>query len=295
MDTTGFKANQHKHLCFYRFQNSRGCGPLLPMTRRLDLEPEFVEWMAQIALNLRSFRLARGWTQLQAAERCGIDYKQFQAIEYGRARMTLHTLFRLAQGFGTPPAELLTVGSVPPAATAPRRRRAPSRWRSLTAAGWHVRSVEPKRGQRFPLYDLTAAAGPPGTELARPEIAAWATAPRRLGKLTGDFLIQVRGASMEPLVTDGDWCLLRRSVDTPLVGKVVLVAHGGEGGDDDTAWQLKRVGAVAYDDEDGQLEVRLDSANRAFAPAHVRVRQERDLHVLGELVRVVASPHADPL
>ena len=97
---------------------------------------------------------------------------------------------------------------------------------------------------------------------------------------------------MAPLVVDGDWCLLRRAVAAPLTGKIVLVSRGDIGGEDDARWQLKRVGAVTYDAVAEQLDVRLDSLNPAFAPQTVRVRHERELQVLGELVRVVA--HASP-
>lgn len=58
---------------------------------------------------IRALRVARGWTQEQAAERCGIGQKLFQLYELGiKNNPGLLTLEKIARGFGVQPHELLT-------------------------------------------------------------------------------------------------------------------------------------------------------------------------------------------
>jgi transcriptional regulator with XRE-family HTH domain len=72
---------------------------------------------------LRELRKARGWTQEQAAEVCGVGYKLFQLYEIGvKQNPGLLTLEKLARGFGITLAELLTPSGPPDKAV--RRTRA---------------------------------------------------------------------------------------------------------------------------------------------------------------------------
>jgi len=57
---------------------------------------------------LRALRSARGLTQEQLAERAGLTYKHYQAVEAGRKRdMRLSTLCRLAVALDLKPYQLL--------------------------------------------------------------------------------------------------------------------------------------------------------------------------------------------
>ena len=57
---------------------------------------------------LRALRIARGWTQELAAEKCGIGYKLFQLYELGiKQNPGLLTLDKIARGFGLDVSELL--------------------------------------------------------------------------------------------------------------------------------------------------------------------------------------------
>jgi transcriptional regulator with XRE-family HTH domain len=57
---------------------------------------------------LRELRAAKGWTQEQAAEACGIGYKLFQLYELGiKTNPGLKTLEKIARGFGLPLHEFL--------------------------------------------------------------------------------------------------------------------------------------------------------------------------------------------
>ena len=57
---------------------------------------------------LRTLRKANGWTQEQAAERCGVGYKLYQLYELGIKRNPgLLTLEKIGKGFGLDISELL--------------------------------------------------------------------------------------------------------------------------------------------------------------------------------------------
>jgi len=57
---------------------------------------------------LRALREAKGWTQEQAAEKCGVGYKLYQLYELGiKKNPGLLTLEKIAKGFGLDTSELL--------------------------------------------------------------------------------------------------------------------------------------------------------------------------------------------
>lgn len=58
---------------------------------------------------LRALRVRRGWTQEEAAEKCGIGQKLFQLYELGiKDNPGLKTLEKIARGFAIGLPELLT-------------------------------------------------------------------------------------------------------------------------------------------------------------------------------------------
>jgi len=57
---------------------------------------------------LRELRKARGWTQEEAAEKCGVGYKLYQLYELGiKNNPGLITLEKIARGYGMELHELL--------------------------------------------------------------------------------------------------------------------------------------------------------------------------------------------
>jgi transcriptional regulator with XRE-family HTH domain len=78
------------------------------------------------AHRIRSLRKDRDWTQEQAAEACGIDYKLYQFYELGiKNNPGLMTLEKIAKGFGIPLHELLT--PVSPTKPKPARKKRASK------------------------------------------------------------------------------------------------------------------------------------------------------------------------
>ncbi len=57
--------------------------------------------------NVRSRRVAKGWTQEQFAEASGFSQQYISGLEQGRRNPTVVSLFELAQALGTDPASLL--------------------------------------------------------------------------------------------------------------------------------------------------------------------------------------------
>lgn len=64
---------------------------------------------ARLARSARQLRLARGWTQEQAAENAFLNPRHYQKLEQGGVNVTLDTLERLCNAFGVDVVELLRV------------------------------------------------------------------------------------------------------------------------------------------------------------------------------------------
>jgi transcriptional regulator with XRE-family HTH domain len=60
-----------------------------------------------VGRKIREFRMRRGWTQEQTAEKLGIALRNFQAMERGKQNLTLKTMVRLARLLGVRTRELL--------------------------------------------------------------------------------------------------------------------------------------------------------------------------------------------
>ena len=71
--------------------------------------PLYRELVTRFTTNLRQLPEARGWTQEQAGDRCGMVMQQFQRIESGKMNLTFTTLARVADGFAVDPTVLLAV------------------------------------------------------------------------------------------------------------------------------------------------------------------------------------------
>jgi len=75
---------------------------------------------------LRGLRQRKGLTQEEFAERSGISYKYYQAVEAGRKRdLRLSTIIRLAEAHGLEPWQLLQSGGED--APTPKKRARSSR------------------------------------------------------------------------------------------------------------------------------------------------------------------------
>lgn len=72
---------------------------------------------------LKALRVERGLTQEEYAEKAGLSYKYYQAVEAGRKNnLRLSTLERLAKGHGMEPWQLLLPGGTKTARKAAKVR-----------------------------------------------------------------------------------------------------------------------------------------------------------------------------
>lgn len=67
---------------------------------------ELPSWVQQhrwdTGRRLRALRRARGWTQMQLAERCGIDNKTISRAENGRYAISIDQVARFARALDVP-------------------------------------------------------------------------------------------------------------------------------------------------------------------------------------------------
>lgn len=88
--------------------------------------PSYREILGRVAGNMLRLRTERGWTQLQAAVRCGLATPVYQIVETGRRNLTTTTLSCLCEGFGIDPAELLRPTTAPVKRSRGRPKKAAS-------------------------------------------------------------------------------------------------------------------------------------------------------------------------
>ncbi|WP_028081457.1 helix-turn-helix domain-containing protein [Solimonas soli] len=82
--------------------------------------------LALVGQQIRALREAAGLSQEDFAGRIDVDRSYYSHIERGRYNITLEMLFRIAQGLGCEPAELLPlrrqIGQLPPPPKSKGRR-----------------------------------------------------------------------------------------------------------------------------------------------------------------------------
>lgn len=67
-----------------------------------DLPPWIQQHRWDIGQRLRALRVTQGWTQMQLAERCGIDNKTISRAENGRYAISIDQVARLACALSVP-------------------------------------------------------------------------------------------------------------------------------------------------------------------------------------------------
>ncbi len=139
-----------------------------------------------------------------------------------------------------------------------------------------------------PVYDLAVAAGFWGPE-SSPEEIGWAEVPGVAIK-PGMFVAQVSGASMEPLIPDGSWCLFRPCPAGSREGRIVLVQFNTLGaGENGGRFTVKKYHAEKSITADGWRHdsIQLLPLNPAFEPIGLEPEDAADLMIVGEFVRAI--------
>ncbi len=81
------------------------------------------DFVSRLLARIRELREAHGLSQEAFAERAGLKYKHYQAVEAGRKpKLQLPTVVKIAKAFGLEPWELLNFEITPALAEDPDKR-----------------------------------------------------------------------------------------------------------------------------------------------------------------------------
>lgn len=65
------------------------------------------EYMDRIATSVLELRVRRGWTQIEAAERCSMGLREYRRVEKSESPASLTTIVRLCEGLNVDAVQLL--------------------------------------------------------------------------------------------------------------------------------------------------------------------------------------------
>ncbi len=161
-----------------------------------------------------------------------------------------------------------------------------------------LRLVHPKPAERYvtcvPLASLKAAAGAFGDPQNVDESGLdWVEVDTGRKLRAGMFVAQVVGRSMEPSVPDGSYCLFAAPVEGSRQGRTVLVQlrdeRDPETGERYTFKRYYSEKVEAEGDTWRHVRITLRPTNPDFEPIELVSDEEGRLHVIAELVEVLAS------
>jgi DUF2075 family protein len=145
-----------------------------------------------------------------------------------------------------------------------------------------------KRVRCFP--SLKAAAG--AFLSGQADEFRWVELPDEFSAGPDDFVVQVRGNSMNRKIPDGAWCLFRKATPGSRQGKIVLVQHVSisdpANGGSYTVKRYrseKRITAEGWSHE--SITLWPESYDRSYLPLLVPADAAEDFRVIGELIAVL--------
>lgn len=140
----------------------------------------------------------------------------------------------------------------------------------------------------LPRYSLAVAAG---KFLDNEEVTGegWDEVPADLKLTPGMFTARIVGRSMEPVIPDGSVCVFRAGVTGSRQGRLVLVESLGRGTND--RYTVKRYRSEKTSREGGDAwahtRIRLEPLNPDFEAWDLDPREEQNLRIIAEFVRVL--------
>jgi SOS-response transcriptional repressor LexA len=160
------------------------------------------------------------------------------------------------------------------------------------------RTVDPKPDERYvscaPFVPLKVAAGAfSDPQHVDDDDFEWVAVDSRQRLRKGMFVAQVVGESMEPVISDGSYCLFRAPVEGTRQGKVVLVQLR-DATDPETGqrYTVKRYRSEKQTKGDSWRHetIMLEPANPDFDPIVLTGADEDQLQVIAEFVEVLQAP-----
>ncbi|MFI2361832.1 helix-turn-helix domain-containing protein [Promicromonospora sp. NPDC019610] len=124
--------------------------------------------VSRLGQKIRGLRHAQGLTLVQLAEATGLSHSFLSQVERGRARLSMSSLFRVADRLGTTQQLLLTEGTAPAAGGTPVVRRTDDA-SAASAGGGTVRALAPAGDRPFDPMEYTGTSREPGPYWAHDE------------------------------------------------------------------------------------------------------------------------------
>lgn len=156
--------------------------------------------MAELGATIRETRQLIGWTQVEAAERTGVDKGNLSKRETGRLNLPHPEIERWVVATGIP---LI-----------------------VTPSGW---SVYAPPTQDLPYYGRVPCGVPLLIEESAPEQVDLAGLTAGTWHDGQSYMVQADGDSMEPAIRDGDWLVVRRyGTRAPRLWDIVVAVVEGE-------------------------------------------------------------------
>lgn len=150
-----------------------------------------------------------------------------------------------------------------------------------------------KYKEYLPVYALEAACGQFGEGVVA-EREGWIKAKNCTRT---KFVSRVRGKSMEPLISDGDYCIFRTNVVGSRNGKIVLVQHNSIR-DPDTGgkYTVKKYCSRKKYNQDGTWqheEIELLSLNSEYKPMKIADPDEGEFMIIAEFIETIKFNKGD--
>lgn len=230
------------------------------------------EQVDSLVRTIQAKRRAMGLTQEELAERLDVSPMTVQYLEQRRRDPSVPMLFYICQyldieldwhGMGNP--ECIPNGD-------PRVKK--EAYRTL-----------------LPLFSLSAAAGYFGRSEAV-EPLGWVEV--RGHRLNRDmFVARATGASMEPLIHDGDYLVFRGNPVGSRQGKIVLAQYRGapdpETGGSFTVKKYASVKSASHDSDFAHKKIMLIPLNPDYEPIEIPPDRAEDFRILAEYLFTVAQ------
>ena len=142
----------------------------------------------------------------------------------------------------------------------------------------------------LPLYSIKAACGYFGDGDDVDELG-WIRVDG-LGRLNRNmYIVQAVGDSMEPLISDGDYCVFRNNIIGSRNEKIVLVQHHGHyDADNGGRYSIKKYTSRKSYDEFGNWkheEILLKPINKSYNPIVISEEDSNEFCVIGEFVGIL--------
>ncbi len=144
----------------------------------------------------------------------------------------------------------------------------------------------------LPVYSLAAACGKFGEGTDAHE-EGWVKVDHKVKLTDGMFVSKVVGHSMEPLLSDGSFCIFRTNIVGSRQGKIVLVQHRSiadvETGGSYSVKKYTSKKKYGQDDSWEHEEIILEPLNKAFQPIILSPKDSEEFKIIAEFIDILIS------